>query len=297
MSKQVLEIVLKGVSYSYPDSGASPVYALSSLTLEVKAGDFLCILGPNGSGKSTLGRLFNALLLPTEGSVQVDGMDTRNAAFLWKIRTRVGMVFQNPDNQIVGTIVEEDIAFGLENLGIPPNEIRARVDWAMEKVGISNYAKHPPNLLSGGQKQRVAIAGVLAMKPSYIVLDEPTSLLDPKGREEALRTIQELHKEGITLILITHRMEEAMSASRLLVLEKGKLAFLGTPAQLVEELPAGGCQAAGGWNDELRRHAHLDLPPAIRLAQLLREGGIPLPPFLPRPEDLVRTLCALKRSA
>ncbi len=276
-------IVLEGVSYCYPDSSASPVHALSSLTLEVKAGDFLCILGPNGSGKSTLGRLFNALLLPTEGSVQVDGMDTRNAALLWNIRTRVGMVFQNPDNQIVGTIVEEDIAFGLENLGIPPNEIRARVDWAMEKVGISPYAKHPPNLLSGGQKQRVAIAGVLAMKPSYIVLDEPTSLLDPQGREEVLRTIQELHGEGITLILITHRMEEAMLAYRLLVLEKGKLAFLGTPAQLIEE-------------DELRRHAHLDLPPTIRLAQLLREKGIPLPPFLPRPEELVRTLCALKRS-
>ncbi|MCX5970815.1 MAG: energy-coupling factor transporter ATPase [Coprothermobacterota bacterium] len=277
------KIVLQGVSYCYPDSTASPVYALSSLTLEVKAGDFLCILGPNGSGKSTLGRLFNALLIPTEGSVQVDGMDTRNTALLWTIRTRVGMIFQNPDNQIVGTIVEEDIAFGLENLGIPPNEIRARVDWAMEKVGISTYAKHPPNLLSGGQKQRVAIAGVLAMKPSYIVLDEPTSLLDPQGREEVLRTIQELHSEGITLILITHRMEEAMLACRLLVLEKGKLAFLGIPAQLVEE-------------DELRRHAHLDLPLAIRLAQLLREKGIPLPPFLPRPEELVRTLCALKRS-
>ena len=277
------KIVLQGVSYCYPDPSASPVYALSSLTLEVEAGDFLCILGPNGSGKSTLGRLFNALLLPTEGSVQVDGMDTRNNAFLWKIRTRVGMVFQNPDNQIVGTIVEEDIAFGLENLGIPPIEIRARVDWAMEKVGISSYAKHPPNLLSGGQKQRVAIAGVLAMKPSYIVLDEPTSLLDPKGREEVLGTIQELHGEGIALILITHRMEEAMLASRLLVLEKGEAAFLGDPAQLVEE-------------DELLRHAHLELPPAIRLAQLLRGGGIPLPPFLSRPEELTRTLCALKRS-
>ncbi|MEI6509517.1 MAG: energy-coupling factor transporter ATPase [bacterium] len=277
------KIVLEGVSYCYPDPSASPVYALSSLTLEVEAGDFLCILGPNGSGKSTLGRLFNALLLPTEGSVQVDGMDTRNNAFLWKIRTRVGMVFQNPDNQIVGTIVEEDIAFGLENLGIPPIEIRARVDWAMEKVGISSYAKHPPNLLSGGQKQRVAIAGVLAMKPSYIVLDEPTSLLDPKGREEVLGTIQELHGEGIALILITHRMEEAMLASRLLVLEKGEAAFLGSPAQLVEE-------------DELLRHAHLELPPAIRLAQLLRGGGIPLPPFLSRPEELTRTLCALKRS-
>jgi len=277
------KIVLEGVSYCYPDPSASPVYALSSLTLEVKAGDFLCILGPNGSGKSTLGRLFNALLLPTEGSVQVDGMDTRNTALLWTIRTRVGMVFQNPDNQIVGTIVEEDIAFGLENLGIPPIEIRARVDWAMDKVGISSYAKHPPNLLSGGQKQRVAIAGVLAMKPSYIVLDEPTSLLDPNGREEVLRTIQELHGEGIAVVLITHRMEEAMLASRLLVLEKGEAAFLGDPAQLVEE-------------DELRRHAHLDLPPAIRLAQLLREGGIPLPSFLSRPEELTRTLCALKRN-
>jgi energy-coupling factor transport system ATP-binding protein len=226
--------------------------------------------------------MLNALLIPTEGVVLVDGMDTRDTNLLWQVRCRVGMVFQNPDNQIVGTVVEEDVAFGPENLGFPPAEIRQRVNMALQKVGMSLYAQHPPHLLSGGQKQRVAIAGVLAMQPRCVVLDEPTSLLDPKGRVEVCRIIRELNSEGMTIILITHRMEEAMMADRVLVLENGRRTFLGTPAELLQA-------------EELLRHAHLDLPLPVRLQQSLRECGIQLPRFIPDPGQLIEALCALKR--
>lgn len=251
------------------------------MNLEIEAGDFLCILGANGSGKSTLARLLNALLLPTEGQVLVDGMDTRDPSKTWPIRQAVGLVFQNPDNQIVGTVVEEDIAFGLENLGFPSPEIRRRVEWALEKVRMLSYRNHPPHMLSGGQKQRVAIAGILAMKPRCIVLDEPTSLLDPKGRGEVRELLLELNREGITIILITHLIEEAMLAGRVLVLDQGKIALLGAPEEVLSK------------TDELRTY-HLEPPLTVRLAQALASNGVRLPKKVMPVEELRNALCALR---
>lgn len=239
-------------------------------------------MGANGSGKSTLARLMNALLVPSEGQVLVDDMDTRDPSSVWRIRQRVGLVFQNPDNQIVGTVVEEDIAFGLENLGFPSQEIKKRVNWALEKVRMLDYRNHPPHLLSGGQKQRVAIAGILAMKPRCIVLDEPTSLLDPRGRGEVRELLLELNREGITIVLITHLIEEAMLARRVLVLNQGMVALLGTPEEVLSQ------------TEKLRAY-HLEPPITVRLAQSLAASGVRLPRMVMPLEELKEALCVLKR--
>ena len=225
-------IKIDNVTFEY--SEGKPV--LRNVSLEVKKGEFLTILGHNGSGKSTLARHMNALLLPNEGDVIVSNMNTKEQELVGKIRQRVGMVFQNPDNQIVAAIVEEDVAFAPENLGVPTDEIRERVDWALEVVGLSEYVRHAPHLLSGGQKQKVAIAGVLAMKPAYLVLDEPTAMLDPKGRREVLATLKELNSEGMTIVLITHNMEEAVHADRVAVMKNGEILMLGTPREVFGEV-------------------------------------------------------------
>lgn len=246
-------------------------------------GDFLCVLGPNGSGKSTFGHLLNALLIPTEGEVLVDGLDTRDPRNTWAIRQRVGMVFQNPDNQIVGTQVEEDVAFGLENLGIPRQEMRRRVEENLSRVGMLAYRQHPPHLLSGGQKQRVAIAGVLAMQPQSIVLDEATSLLDPNGRLEVRQILVQLHREGVTLILITHLMEEALLADKLVILNEGRIVLSGSPQEVFSQ-------------NEMLRHCHLEAPTVVRLAQALRDQNVALPHRILQVEELVDELCVLKRN-
>lgn len=216
------------LSFSYKNFGNdSPVF--ENVNMEIKKGEFVCILGRNGSGKSTLAKHFNAILLPSGGSVFVEGMDTKTCD-AYDIRKLVGMVFQNPDNQLVATVVEEDVAFAPENLGIPQPEIRKRVDWALEKAGMTEYRMHAPHMLSGGQKQRIAIAGVLAMLPEYIVLDEPTAMLDPSGRREVIDTVKKLNEElGITVILITHNMDEAAEADRIIVMHKGEPVLSGTP--------------------------------------------------------------------
>ena len=238
---------------------------LNGVDINIKNGEFVAVLGHNGSGKSTLAKHFNAILLPTGGSVYINKMDTKDEKLLYDIRQTVGMVFQNPDNQIVATIVEEDVAFAPENLGVPSKEIRKRVDWALETVGMSDYKRHSPHLLSGGQKQRVAIAGVLAMQPNCIVLDEPTAMLDPIGRREVIATLKRLNKqEGITIVLITHNMDEATSADRVIVMSKGDIALNGTPRQVFSNVP-------------LIKSLGLDVPQVSELMYELRKNGIDLP--------------------
>lgn len=216
-------------SYKNTDDGVS---VFKDIDIEIKKGEFVCILGRNGSGKSTLAKHFNAILLPTGGTVYVKGMDTKSTD-AYDIRRLVGMVFQNPDNQLVATVVEEDVAFAPENLGMPPEKIRKRVDWALERVGMSEYKMHAPHMLSGGQKQRIAIAGIIAMLPEYIVLDEPTAMLDPSGRREVIETIKNLNRElGITVVLITHNMDEAVDADRVLVMNKGNIVLSGKPREV-----------------------------------------------------------------
>ena len=224
-------IVVDQLTYDYPGTEeTSPVQVFEGLDLTIEAGSFVAVLGHNGCGKSTLAKHFNAILLPTGGSVHVYGMDTRDEALLLKIRQQVGMVFQNPDNQIVSNVVEEDVAFAPENLGVPPEEIRTRVDEALKLVGMFQYREHAPHMLSGGQKQRIAIAGVIAMRPKCIVLDEPTAMLDPQGRREVLATIRRLNRENhITAVLITHHMPEAVLADRVVVMTDGGILTDGTP--------------------------------------------------------------------
>lgn len=205
---------------------------LDNVSLHIQKGEFVAILGHNGSGKSTLAKHFNVLLTPKQGTVIVDGMDTRDETLLYEIRQRVGMVFQNPDNQIVAAIVEEDIAFAPENLGVPTEEIRQRVDWALSTVGMSAYVRHAPHLLSGGQKQKIAIAGVLAMKPKCIILDEPTAMLDPQGRKDVLTTLKKLNDEGITIVLVTHNMDEAVKADRVIIMAEGRIVKEGKPNEV-----------------------------------------------------------------
>jgi len=227
------------VEFRYKSQNENNQYiaALKDINLSIKCGEFLVILGRNGSGKSTLARHMNALLVPQKGVVTVTGIDTSNEEFVWEIRQSVGMVFQNPDNQIVGTIVEEDVAFGPENLGVEPGEIRKRVDESLETVGMSEYARHAPHLLSGGQKQRVAIAGILAMKPQCIVLDEATAMLDPGGRREVMRVLRKLNKsEGITIVHITHHMDEATAADRVCVMDNGRLVISGSPEEVFSDV-------------------------------------------------------------
>lgn len=251
--------------------------AIDGVSFDVEKGSFAAIIGQNGSGKSTLAKNINALLIPTTGRVVVDGLDTADPANLWEVRRRVAMVFQNPDNQIVSAIVEDDVAFGPENLGIPSDEIRNRVSFALDAVEMAEYRKKAPHLLSGGQKQRIAIAGAVAMRPDCIVFDEPTAMLDPRGRAEVLRTIRSLNREGITTILITHFMEEAAQADQIIVMDKGVLRMDGTPREIFRR------------RDELKALS-LDVPPAVEMAYLLRQRGVDVPEDILSEEELIRAL-------
>ena len=256
----------ENLSYTYPgDEEAPPTVALDGVTLSVERGSFVVVLGHNGSGKSTLAKTFNAVLLPGGGTVYVDGMDTRDEALLLEIRRRIGMVFQNPDNQIVANVVEEDVAFAPENLGVPTAEIRQRVDDALEAVGMTEFTLHAPHLLSGGQKQRIAIAGVLAMLPECIVLDEATAMLDPMGRREVLNVIEGLHREkNITVVLITHYMNEAENADRVIVMNDGHMVMDGTPKEVFARA------------EELR-DIGLAVPDTVALLRELKAGGMDVP--------------------
>lgn len=267
------------VSHTFETEEGKTFDALKDVTAQIKKGEFTAIIGTNGSGKSTLARHLNALLIPTEGELIVEGMRTSDAGRVWDIRQKVGMVFQNPDNQLVAAVVEEDVAFGPENLGVPPEEIRERVDLALEKVGMTSYRKQAPSMLSGGQKQRVAIAGVLAMKPDCIVLDEPTAMLDPKGRKEVMDTIHELNKtEGITIVLITHFMEEAVTADHILVIDKGVLKMEGTPREIFSQA------------DKVTEIG-LDVPVPADLARRLRKKGMAVSEKCMTDEELGEALC------
>lgn len=270
---------IRHVSHTFETEEGKTFDALKDVTAQIKKGEFTAIIGTNGSGKSTLARHLNALLLPTEGELIVEGMRTSDAGRVWDIRQKVGMVFQNPDNQLVAAVVEEDVAFGPENLGVPPEEIRERVDLALEKVGMTSYRKQAPSMLSGGQKQRVAIAGVLAMKPDCIVLDEPTAMLDPKGRKEVMDTIHELNKkEGITIVLITHFMEEAVTADHILVIDKGVLKMKGTPREIFSQA------------DKVTEIG-LDVPVPADLARRLRKKGMAVSEKCMTDEELGEALC------
>ncbi|OKY52915.1 energy-coupling factor transporter ATPase [Megasphaera cerevisiae] len=273
-------IRLDHMSHIYEDAEGQEVYALKDISLQIEPGEFVAIIGTNGSGKSTLAKHFNVLLTPTEGTCKVCGMRTDDPDNLWKIRQQVGMVFQNPDNQIVAAIVEEDVAFGPENLGVPPDEIKHRVSDALKRVNMTIYAKHGPHLLSGGQKQRVAIAGILAMQSQCIVLDEPTAMLDPIGRREVMDTIRQLNAEGITVIIITHFMEEAVQTGRVIVIQNGELKMDGTPRSVFTKVDA-------------LKSMGLDVPAASELAFKLREKGIPLPGNIITKEELGDALCQL----
>lgn len=265
------------VKYSYTGENSISL-ALSGVTLTVEKGEFVAIIGHNGSGKSTFAKHINALYLPESGTVTVEGMDTKEEAKVWDIRRCCGMVFQNPDNQIVATIVEEDVAFGPENLGIPPKEIRERVDEALEQVGMSDYKERAPHMLSGGQKQRVAIAGVLAMYPDIVVFDEPTAMLDPEGREEVLSTIRALNDEGKTIIYITHYMEEALYADKVYVMTGGRITFSGTPREVFD-------------NEQAIKEAGLSFPLHIELYHRLKNKGFDLGGCPLTADELVEKLC------
>lgn len=276
-------IECNNVVFKYPteEEGIEKL-AIDGLNLEVSKGEFLVILGHNGSGKSTVAKHMNALLIPTEGTVIVNGLDTCDENNTWDIRSSAGMVFQNPDNQLVATIVEEDVAFGPENLGIPPKEIRERVDEALEKVGMSEYKRHAPHLLSGGQKQRVAIAGILAMKPKCIIFDEPTAMLDPSGRKEVLNNIKDLNKKhGITVILITHYMDEAAEADRIVVMDKGKAIIEGIPRDVFSEV-------------ETMKKIGLDVPQVTEICYELKKAGVNIDTKILNVNEMVNALCQLK---
>ena len=252
--------------------------AIDDVSLEIKQGDFIAILGHNGSGKSTLAKHINAILYPTEGTVWVDGMNTTDEAHLWDIRQEAGMVFQNPDNQIIGQGVEEDVGFGPENLGVPTEEIWQRVEESLKAVGMYEFRKYSPNKLSGGQKQRVSIAGVIAMHPKCIILDEPTAMLDPNGRKEVIRAVRALNDvEEITVILITHYMEEIIHADRAIVMDEGKIAMEGTPREIFSQV-------------EKLKSLRLDVPQVTLLAHELKQNGVPLPDGILTTEELVTAL-------
>jgi len=275
-------IQAKDLVFAYEaDEGEESVNVLNGLSLDIERGSFVAIVGSNGSGKSTFAKHLNALLVPDEGRVLVNGMDTADEAELWEIRKTVGMVFQNPDNQLVSAVVEDDVAFGPENLGVPMDEIRVRVDEALEAVDMEEFAKQAPHMLSGGQKQRVAIAGVLAMQPEVVVFDEPTAMLDPRGRGEILEIIERLHDRGKTIVLITHFMEEAARADRIVVMNRGRIAFDGAPGEVFSH------------SEELHE-LKLELPFAVELARRLRAGGVELPGDILNEEELAEALCSLK---
>lgn len=257
-------------------------YALNKLDLEVEQGEFLVVLGHNGSGKSTVAKHINALLLPTDGVVYVKGLNTKITDNVWDVRKTAGMVFQNPDNQLVATIVEEDVAFGPENMGVDPLEIRKRVDESLKKVGMYEYRRHAPHLLSGGQKQRIAIAGILAMQPECIVFDEPTAMLDPSGRREVINTIKEINKKlGITIVLITHYMDEAAEADRVVVMEKGNVMLKGTPRDVFSKV-------------KIMKEIGLDVPQVTELAFELQKEGIDIGTEILNVDEMVNALCQLK---
>ena len=252
--------------------------AVDGVDLDIQAGEFVAVLGHNGSGKSTFAKHINALLLPTEGTIWIDGIDTSKESELWKVRQKAGMVFQNPDNQIIGTVVEEDVGFGPENMGISTGDIWKRVDESLAKTGMTAYRHHSPNKLSGGQKQRVAIAGVMAMRPQCIVLDEPTAMLDPSGRKEVIRAVRGLNQvEGVTLILITHYMEEIIHADKVFVMDEGKIAMQGTPREIFSQV-------------EQLKKLRLDVPQVTLLSYELQKRGIPLPNGILTREELVNAL-------
>ena len=271
-----MEIQAQSISFS-----AGEKRIIDSISLDLKNNEFVGIIGPNGSGKSTLAKHFNAILLPTAGTVKVKDMDTKDENLLLNIRQTAGMVFQNPDNQIVATIVEEDVAFGPENLGVPPAEIRKRVDESLKTVNMEEYAHHGPHLLSGGQKQRVAIAGVLAMRPECIIFDEPTAMLDPSGRKEVISTIKKLNREeGITIVLITHYMEEAVDADRVVVMDDGRVVLEGSPKKVFSQVK------------QLKKLG-LDVPQMTELAYELRCSGIEIPEDILTIDEMVEALCQL----
>ncbi len=280
-------IKIKDLIYEYArhdDEGnvESVVRAVDNVNLDVKKGEFIAVLGHNGSGKSTMAKHINAILTPTEGTVWIAGKDTSKAENIWEIRQKAGMVFQNPDNQIIGTVVEEDVGFGPENIGVPTEDIWKRVDDALRAVGMTAYRHHSPNKLSGGQKQRVAIAGVVAMKPQCIVLDEPTAMLDPMGRKEVIATVRELNeKEHVTVILITHYMEEVIGADKVFVMDSGKVVMQGYPREIFSQV------------EKLKKY-RLDVPQVTELAYELKQEGIPLTDGILTIEELVDELCRLK---
>lgn len=276
-------IEIKDLYFSYENEGENknPRNVINGVNLNIKEGEFVALLGHNGSGKSTLAKLINALFIPKKGQVLVDGFDTKDDKSVWDIRSRAGMVFQNPDNQLVATVVEDDVAFGPENLGIESSEIRKRVDEALESVNMEAFKKNSPHLLSGGQKQRVAIAGILAMSPTYIILDEPTAMLDPSGRKEVMDTVLKLNKEqGKTIILITHYMDEAAMADRLIIMEEGSIILQGKPREVFSHV------------DEIKKIG-LDVPQVTELAFDLKKQGFNIRNDVLTVEELVEQVCHL----
>ena len=281
MSKKIF-IEANSISFSYPSyDGMIPPLVLDGVSISIEEGEFMAVLGHNGSGKSTLAKHFNAILVPTEGEVSVNGIKTAEEAKLFEIRQEVGMVFQNPDNQIVATIIEEDVAFALENLGVPPKEIRERVDDALKKVDMYDYRLHAPNQLSGGQKQRIAIAGIIAMRPKCVVLDEPTAMLDPKGRREVMKTIKQLNKElGITVVIITHYMDEAAMCDRIAIVDDGRVVMDSTPREVFKNV------------DDIKKIG-LDVPQVTELCHELKKEGFSLPDCVLSEEECVAALESL----
>ena len=271
-------IKVENLTFEYQKEEGPSFRALDDVSFTVKKGSFTAVIGQNGSGKSTLARNLNGLLVPTTGKIFIDGMDTADDDLIWKIREKIAMVFQNPDNQLVSAVVEDDVAFGPENIGIDPGEIRIRVDDALRRVGMYEFKDKGPHHLSGGQKQRVAIAGAVAMHPECIVFDEPTAMLDPRGRREVLEIIKDLNDGGMTVVLITHFMEEAAKADEIIVLDKGRISLQGTPAEVYQ------------MGDRLRQ-LRLGVPPAVELAGKLRERGIDIPETITDEEGLVDFLC------
>ncbi|BEP30097.1 energy-coupling factor transporter ATPase [Helicovermis profundi] len=277
-------IKTENIKYSYSEENVVSTefkFAVDGVDIHIDDGEFVVIIGHNGSGKSTLAKLFNGIILPSDGKILINNLSTLDDKNIWEIRRTAGMVFQNPDNQIVATIVEEDVAFGPENLGIESSEIRKRVDESLKKVGMYEYKDKPPHLLSGGQKQRVAIAGILAMKPKCIILDEPTAMLDPSGRKDVIRTVKELNKnEGITIVHITHFMDEAVDADRVIVMESGKIKVQGTPKEVFSKV------------EELRKMG-LDVPQVTMLAYELNKNGFNISDDILTVNEMVEELCQL----
>lgn len=278
MRENIIRVENLVFEYAKTEEENITVRAIDDVSFEIEKGSFTAIIGKNGSGKSTFAKNLNGLLVPSSGKVYVAGYDTKDEKHIWDVRQTAGMVFQNPDNQLVSAIVEDDVAFGPENLGVPPEEIRKRVDKALEDVNMGAFKKKAPHLLSGGQKQRIAIAGVVAMKPQCIIFDEPTAMLDPKGRKEIMAIIDELHKEGITVVLITHFMEETITADRLIIMNDGKILLDDAPAEVFKQR-------------ELIRSVNLDVPLMAELSYKLRELGVEVPQDIITEEKMVEFIC------